>query len=58
MDNDWEYNWDDENDWQAAQQSAEEQRRTQVAECWQRIKSGEYTDRDICIIEYELRGIL
>lgn len=58
MDNDWEYNWDDENDWQAAQQSDEEQRRTQVAECWQRIKSGEYTDRDIDIIEYELRGIL
>lgn len=55
-----EYDWayDDRCQWQAAQKADEDQRRRQVAECWQRIKHGEYTESDLQVIETELRGIL
>lgn len=44
--------------WHAAQQADDEARRRQAGEAWNRIKRGEYTDRDLMIIEHELRGIL
>ncbi|MDE2098354.1 MAG: hypothetical protein KGL39_13960 [Patescibacteria group bacterium] len=48
----------DPSEWQAAQQADEEQRRRAVAEAWQRIKRGEYTESDLQTIETELRTIL
>lgn len=55
-----EYDWekDDRDQWQAAQQTDEDQRRRQTIEAWQRIKHGEYTEIDLQVIEAELRGIL
>lgn len=48
----------DRDQWQAAQQADEDQRRRAVAESWQRIKRGEYTETDLQTIETELRAIL
>lgn len=48
----------DFDEWSGAQQVDDDTRRQRSSEAWQRIKSGEYTDRDIDIIEYELRDIL
>lgn len=57
MDEDIEHDLDFD-EWSGAQQADEDAQRQRIVEAWQRIKSSEYTDRDICIIEYELRGIL
>ena len=45
-------------EWSGAQQADEDAQRQRTIEAWQRIKSGLYTDRDIDIIEYELRAVL
>ena len=45
-------------EWSGAQQADEDAQRQRILEAWQRIKSGLYTDRDIDIIEYELRAVL
>lgn len=59
MKNDWYSESQPEaDDWQAAQQADNDQRRHYISECWQRIKRGEYTDRDLMTIEHELRNIL
>lgn len=59
MKNDWYSESQPEaDDWQAAQQADEDAQRQRILDAWQRIKSGLYTDRDIDIIEYELRSVL
>ena len=59
MKNDWYSESQPEPDnWQAAQQADEDQHRRQIAECWQRIKRGEYTESDLQVVETELRAIL
>ena len=52
-------------EWSGAQQADEDAQRQRVRDAWQRIKNGLYMDRDsaiierdIDIIEYELRAVL
>ena len=54
-DDKWDLHYDE---WSGAQQADEDAQRQRILEAWQRIKSGLYTDRDIDIIEYELRAVL
>lgn len=49
---------DEYRDWQAQKQADDDARRQKAIEAWLSIKSGLYTDRDLEIIEQELRGIL
>ena len=55
----------DFDEWSGAQQADEDAQRQRVRDAWQRIKNGLYMDRDstiierdIDIIEYELRAVL